>query len=71
MLYRLQNVTALDLAYDMQDKGTRIRQGSPEEEKALGTHLLSLMPTPRHLTEAGQLAELLILLGKMLPDFAL
>jgi hypothetical protein len=46
-----------------QDKGTRIRQGSPEEEKALGTHLMSIDPSARQLTEAGQLAELLILLG--------
>ena len=46
-----------------QDKGNRIRQGSPEEERALGQHLSALAPSTKQLTEAGQLAELLILLG--------
>ena len=47
----------------MQGKGTRIRQGSPEEEAALVSHIASLATTPRQCTEAGQLTELLVLLG--------
>ncbi|DBA88250.1 hypothetical protein WJX77_011440 [Trebouxia sp. C0004] len=45
------------------DKSGRIRQGSPEEERALGQHIAALAPSPKQLTEAGQLAELLTLLG--------
>jgi len=41
----------------------RIRQGSPEEERALGQHIAALAPSQKQLTEAGQLAELLTLLG--------
>lgn len=44
-------------------KGPKIRQGSPEEEAALVTHIESLAPTTRQLEEAAQLSELLILLG--------
>ena len=47
----------------LQDKTGRIRQGSPEEERALGLHITALAPTPKQLTEASQLAELLTLLG--------
>ncbi|KAL3149903.1 hypothetical protein ABBQ38_013268 [Trebouxia sp. C0009 RCD-2024] len=45
------------------DKKGRIRQGSPEEERALGQHITALAPSPKQLSEAGQLAELLTLLG--------
>ncbi|KAA6419594.1 MAG: elongator complex 1-like [Trebouxia sp. A1-2] len=45
------------------DKSGRIRQGSPEEERALGQHIAALAPSTKQLTEAGQLAELLTLLG--------
>ena len=47
----------------LQDKSGRIRQGSPEEERALGQHIAALAPSPKQLSEAGQLAELLTLLG--------
>lgn len=43
-------------------KGTRIRQGGPDEDKALAAHILELLPTQQLLTEAAQLCELLILL---------
>jgi hypothetical protein len=43
-------------------KGTRIRQGGPDEDKALAAHVLELTPSPQLLTEAAQLCELLILL---------
>ncbi|KAK9808650.1 hypothetical protein WJX72_001296 [[Myrmecia] bisecta] len=45
------------------DKGTRIRQGSPEEEQALAAHLQALQPTTRSGTQVGQLTELLVVLG--------
>eukprot|EP00887_Chlorella_sp_A99_P002271 scaffold10.g2271.t1 len=41
----------------------RVRQGSPQEEKMLGEHLLGLAPTGAAFAQAGQLAELLVLLG--------
>lgn len=44
-------------------KGTRIRQGSPQEEAALALHVSALAPSPEALRDAGQLAELLVLLG--------
>ena len=44
-------------------KGPKIRQGSPEEEAALVSHIASLAQTAKQCTEAGQLAELLVLLG--------
>ena len=56
-------VAALACSECVQDKSGRIRQGSPEEERALGLHITALAPTPKHLTEASQLAELLTLLG--------
>ena len=43
-------------------KGARIRQGSPQEEAALAAHIRALAPGPAALAEAGQLAELLVLL---------
>ncbi|KAG2431603.1 hypothetical protein HYH02_013296 [Chlamydomonas schloesseri] len=46
----------------------RIRQGSPMEEASLCAHLHSLAPRPSTLTEAGQLLELLVMLGH--PDDA-
>lgn len=49
----------------MQDKSGRIRQGSPEEERALGQHIAALAPSPKQLSEAGQLSELLTLLGML------
>ena len=53
------------LCYIAQDKGGRIRQGSPEEERALGQHVAALAPSPKQLTETSQLTELLTLLGKL------
>lgn len=44
-------------------KGPRIRQGSPQEEEALVSHILSLGPTLQTCSEVGQLTELLIFLG--------
>jgi len=44
-------------------KGPRIRQGSPQEEEALVTHIASLAPSTQHCQEVGQLAELLVFLG--------
>ena len=44
-------------------KGPRIRQGSPQEEEALVSHIISLIPTAQTCSEVGQLTELLILLG--------
>ncbi|CAL5218701.1 g412 [Coccomyxa viridis] len=44
-------------------KGTRIRQGAPDEDKALAAHVLELVPKDQLLSEAAQLCELLILLG--------
>ena len=44
-------------------KGPKIRQGSPEEEAALVSHIASLAQSAKQCTEAGQLAELLVLLG--------
>lgn len=41
----------------------KIRQGSPEEEAELGRLLLGLAPLPAVLTEAGELTELLVMLG--------
>jgi len=43
-------------------KGTRIRQGGPDEDKALAAHMLELVPNNQLLSEAAQLCELLILL---------
>jgi elongator complex protein 1 len=44
-----------------QKKG-KIRAGSPGEEAALGDHLATLAPPKHALEEAGQLAELLVML---------
>jgi elongator complex protein 1 len=44
-----------------QKKG-KIRAGSPGEEAALGEHLATLAPLKHALEEAGQLAELLVML---------
>ena len=44
-------------------KGTRIRQGAPDEDKALAAHVLELVPKDQLLSEAAHLCELLILLG--------
>ena len=44
-------------------KGPRIRQGSPQEEEALVSHILSLAPTVQTCSEVGQLTEMLIFLG--------
>lgn len=44
-------------------KGPRIRQGSPQEEEALVSHILSLAPNPQMCAEVGQLTEILIFLG--------
>jgi elongator complex protein 1 len=44
-----------------QKKG-KIRAGSPGEEAALGEHLVTLAPPKHALEEAGQLAELLVML---------
>ena len=44
-------------------KGMRIRQGGPDEDKALAAHILELLPGRQMLTEAAQLCEILILLG--------
>ena len=44
-------------------KGTRIRQGGPDEDKALAAHVLELLPSRQLLTEAAQLCEILIMLG--------
>lgn len=44
-------------------KGNKIRAGTPFEEKNLAEHILSLAPPPALLAQAGQLAELLCLLG--------
>lgn len=51
--------------WGLQDKKGRIRQGSPEEERALGQHITALAPSAKQLAEAGQLAELLTLLGML------
>ena len=61
MTCQLMNV--LEHLVRLQDKSGRIRQGSPEEERALGQHIAALAPSPKQLSEAGQLAELLTLLG--------
>ena len=45
-------------------KGNRIRRGSPQEEAALADHIAALAPSPARLTDAGALAELLVLLGR-------
>ncbi|GFR43049.1 hypothetical protein Agub_g4055, partial [Astrephomene gubernaculifera] len=47
----------------LQKAGTRIRAGSPLEEASLVSHVHSLAPRPAVLEEAGQLGELLVLLG--------
>ena len=44
-------------------KGPRIRQGGPGEDQALAKHLLGMQPQPAQLSDAAQLAELLVLLG--------
>ncbi|GMH34369.1 hypothetical protein BSKO_02203 [Bryopsis sp. KO-2023] len=44
-------------------KGLRIRQGTPEEERALCEHIKNLQPSDQSCEEFGQLTELLILLG--------
>ena len=36
-------------------KGTRIRQGGPDEDKALAAHMLELVPNDQLLSEAAQL----------------
>ena len=46
-------------------RGSRIRQGTPQEEQALASHLQRLAPTPSRASEAGQLAEVLVLLGRV------
>ncbi|PNH07535.1 Elongator complex protein 1 [Tetrabaena socialis] len=43
--------------------GAKIRQGSPLEEASLVAHVHGLAPRAAQLEEAGQLAELLVLLG--------
>ena len=43
--------------------GTKVRAGSPQEERQLAEHLLGLAPTGQACSQAGQLAELLVLLG--------
>ncbi|GIL52022.1 hypothetical protein Vafri_7984, partial [Volvox africanus] len=47
----------------LQKAGTRIRQGSPLEEASLVSHVHGLAPRAVVLEEAGQLGELLVLLG--------
>ena len=47
----------------MQNKGPRIRQGSPQEEEALISHIVSLEPSSQRLQEVGELNEFLVLLG--------
>lgn len=44
-------------------RGNKIRQGSANEENALIEHLLGLAPAGYLLEEAGQLCEVLVLLG--------
>ena len=44
-------------------KGARIRQGSPEEEAALASHIGAMAPTPASLAALGELSEALVLLG--------
>jgi hypothetical protein len=44
-------------------KGARIRQGSPEEEAALASHIGALAPTHASLAALGELSEALVLLG--------
>jgi hypothetical protein len=41
----------------------KIKQGSPEEERALSEHLANLGPPEHALVEAGQITELLCVLG--------
>lgn len=43
-------------------KSLRIRQGTPEEEAALCSHILNMRPTNQTCKEVGELTELLILL---------
>ena len=45
--------------------GRKIKQGSPEEERALGEHLAGLGPPDHLLEEAGQITELLCALGHL------
>lgn len=44
-------------------KGTRIRQGSPQEEAALAEHLTTLAPRKETLSDSRQLAEVMVVLG--------
>ncbi|GLI58497.1 hypothetical protein VaNZ11_000228 [Volvox africanus] len=47
----------------LQKAGTRIRQGSPLEEASLVSHVHGLAPRAVVLEQAGQLGELLVVLG--------
>ena len=47
----------------MQGQGVKIRQGGPDEEANLAHHLIGLAPSARQCQEAGQLTEVLIMLG--------
>ncbi|KAK9785260.1 hypothetical protein WJX73_010410 [Symbiochloris irregularis] len=38
-------------------RGSRIRQGGPQEESALAAHITQLRPSQQHTSEAGSLAE--------------
>jgi hypothetical protein len=49
----------------VKNRSSKIRQGGPQEEAQLGEHLAQLGPSPALLEEAGQLAELLVLLGHL------
>lgn len=44
-------------------RGSRIRQGTPQEESALAAHITQLAPSQQRTSEAGDLAEVLVLLG--------
>lgn len=46
-------------------RGSRIRQGTPQEENALAQHLMQLAPSQQRTSEAGQLGEVLVLLGQL------
>ena len=46
-------------------RSSRIRQGSPQEEAALASHIVQLAPSQQRTAEAGHLAEALVLFGKV------
>ena len=59
-------LTLLIMTMHVQGKrGSRIRQGSPQEEAALASHIVQLAPSPQRTAEAGHLAEALVLFGKV------